>query len=106
MFRLDGEVFLFGTAIAAPLKSIKIARICASSQRDRPTGGSWIVANRRSYSGWGRGCKSGRKRGVTDEWIGRALVAEGGHGPVPRNEGGVVAHRPQPGRDRADQLLL
>jgi hypothetical protein len=33
MFRLDGEVFLFGTAIAAPLntdlKTIKIATICA-----------------------------------------------------------------------------
>src|SRR5437764_7759364 len=37
---------------------IKIATICASSQRDRPTGGSWIVANRRSYSGWSRGCKA------------------------------------------------
>src|SRR5690242_12751471 len=33
MFRLDGEVFLFGTAIAAPLKSIKIATICANSQQ-------------------------------------------------------------------------
>jgi len=36
MFRLDGEVFLFGTAIAAPLNAksttIKIATICASSQ--------------------------------------------------------------------------
>jgi hypothetical protein len=50
MFRFDGEVFLFGTAIAAPLKSIKIATICASSQRDKPTGGGRIVANRRPYS--------------------------------------------------------
>src|SRR5689334_7222542 len=36
MFRLDGEVFLFGTAIAAPLIAIKIATICALSQRDNP----------------------------------------------------------------------
>jgi hypothetical protein len=40
MFRFDGEVFLLGTAIAAPLNAsrttIKIATICASSQRDNP----------------------------------------------------------------------
>jgi hypothetical protein len=40
MFRFDGEVFLLGTAIAAPLKysgqTIKIATICASSQRANP----------------------------------------------------------------------
>jgi hypothetical protein len=45
MFRFDGEVFLLGTAIAAPLKSIKIATICASSQRVGPVGGGRIVAN-------------------------------------------------------------
>src|SRR5207244_9484645 len=40
MFRFDGEVFLLGTAIAAPSKAIgttiKIATICASSQRVAP----------------------------------------------------------------------
>jgi hypothetical protein len=40
MFRFDGEVFLLGTAIAAPSTeietTIKIATICASSQRDNP----------------------------------------------------------------------
>jgi hypothetical protein len=54
MFRLDGDVFLFGTAIAAPLKllsSIKIATISASSRRAGTRGGGRIVANRGSYSG-------------------------------------------------------
>jgi hypothetical protein len=32
------------------LATIKIATICASSQRDKPTGGGRIVANRRPYS--------------------------------------------------------
>jgi hypothetical protein len=54
MFRLDGEVFLLGTAIAAPLNAIsttiKIATICASSRWDKPTGGGRIVANRGPYS--------------------------------------------------------
>jgi hypothetical protein len=59
MFRFDGEVFLFGTAIAGPLKSIKIATICASSHGDYPTGGGQIVANSGSYSEVSRGCKSG-----------------------------------------------
>jgi hypothetical protein len=36
MFRFDGDVFLFGTAMKAPLKSIKIATICAHSQRVAP----------------------------------------------------------------------
>src|SRR5690348_4803634 len=39
MFRFDGEVFLLGTAIAAPstqLASIKIATICASSYAGKP----------------------------------------------------------------------
>ena len=51
MFRFDGEVFLLGTAIAAPLKaSIKIATIFASSQQAEPAGGGWIVATERPYS--------------------------------------------------------
>src|SRR3954470_13521198 len=33
-------------------------------------------------------------------------MAEGGHGAVAGDERGVVAHRPKPGGDRADQLLL
>ncbi len=57
MFRFDGEVFLFGTAIAAPLKSIKIATICASFS-GLPRGGGRIVANRGSYSV----CTAERKR--------------------------------------------
>jgi hypothetical protein len=36
MLRFEGDVFLLGTAIAAPLASIKIATICANSQRDHP----------------------------------------------------------------------
>jgi len=58
MLRFDGEVFLLGTAIAAPLNAwsttIKIATICASSRRGSfwgfPAGGGRIVANRGSYS--------------------------------------------------------
>jgi hypothetical protein len=58
MFRFDGEVFLLGTAIAAPLNggstTIKIATICASSRRGSfwgfPAGGGRIVANRGPYS--------------------------------------------------------
>jgi len=58
MLRLDGEVFLLGTAIAAPLNAsrttIKIATICASSQQGlfggEPAGGGRIVANSGSYS--------------------------------------------------------
>ena len=33
-------------------------------------------------------------------------MAEGRHWAVPWNERGVVAHRPQLRRDRADELLL
>jgi hypothetical protein len=55
MFRFDGEVFLLGTAIAAPstqvLASIKIATICASSRQGMPPRRRLIVANRGSYSG-------------------------------------------------------
>jgi uncharacterized membrane protein YecN with MAPEG domain len=65
MFRFDGEVFLLGTAIAAPLKSIKIATICALSRQEPlegdSRGGTRIVANRRSYSAWRRGCKGERR---------------------------------------------
>jgi hypothetical protein len=58
MLRFDGEVFLLGTAIAAPSHAnwttIKIATICASSQQGplwgKPAGGARIVANRGSYS--------------------------------------------------------
>src|SRR5690349_20161708 len=77
MFRFDGEVFLLGTAIAAPLNAcsttIKIATICASSQRACRWVGSrrrrWIVANRGPYSGSGRCCKlsvamQGRRGGL------------------------------------------
>jgi hypothetical protein len=73
MFRFDGEVFLFGTAIAAPLNAsrttIKIATICASSQREKPAGGGRIVANRGPYSETGRCCKLG-------------VPVRGGHGGV------------------------
>src|SRR6185369_6845765 len=67
MFRFDGEVFLLGTAIAAPSHAsqttIKIATICASSQRASQmvstAGGGRIVANRGPYSGTSRSCKGG-----------------------------------------------
>src|SRR4051812_4341562 len=111
MLRLDGEVFLLGTAIAAPLKSIKIATICASSRQESPggdsRGGTRIVANRGSYSACSRRCKSGGGQNrVSDEGVGAPFVAESGHWAVAGDEVGVVAHRPEPGGDRADQLLL
>jgi hypothetical protein len=62
MFRFDGEVFLLGTAIAAPsiqMTSIKIATICASSYAGMPRGGARIVANRGPYSETCRERKSG-----------------------------------------------
>src|SRR6185503_11438172 len=115
MFRLDGEVFLLGTAIAAPSTefwtTIKIATICASSQQGPfwgfPAGGGRIVANRGPYSEIGACCKSGgRQRRVPDERIRCSLVAEGRHRAVAGDEGRLVAHRPQPLGDGGDQLLL
>src|SRR3982751_5706373 len=74
MFRFDGEVFLLGTAIAAPSHAsrttIKIATICASSQRASQmvstAGGGRIVANRGPYSGTIRSCKGRVRRGLED----------------------------------------
>ncbi len=110
MFRFDGEVFLLGTAIPAPstrVTSIKMATICASSRRGFPHGGSWIVANRGSYSETPRKRKSDRRKGViADTGIGLALVPESRHRPVTGNEGRLVAHRPQLRQNRADELLL
>jgi len=48
MLRLDGEVFLLGTAIAAPVWILdykKLATICALLERGLPRGGGRIVAN-------------------------------------------------------------
>ena len=50
MLRLDGDVFLFGTAIAAPLISIKMATILRLFPAGGAHGGGRIVANRGSYS--------------------------------------------------------
>src|SRR5437868_3685118 len=104
MLRFDGEVFLFGTAIAAPLKSIKIATICALSRREFPEGdsrgGTGIVANRRSYNACARERKSRRKCVVADVGVGRPLMTEGGHRAVPGDKRGLVAHWPQLLRDR------
>jgi hypothetical protein len=50
MFRLDGDVFLFGTAIAAPLIQNKNCDDLRHSQRGLPRGGGRIVANRGPYS--------------------------------------------------------
>jgi hypothetical protein len=49
MFRFEGEVFLFGTAIAAPFASIKMATISCPISAGSPPGGR-IVANRGCYS--------------------------------------------------------
>jgi hypothetical protein len=50
MFRLDGEVFLFGTAIAAPSIQNKIATILRHFSRELTRSGGRIVANRGPYS--------------------------------------------------------
>jgi len=50
MFRFDGEVFLLGTAIAAPLNINKNCDDLHLSRRVGTRGGGWIVANRGSYS--------------------------------------------------------
>ena len=50
MFRLDGEVFLLGTAIPAPSKSNKNCDDLRLVLAGRPRGGGWIVANDGSYS--------------------------------------------------------
>ena len=50
MFRFEGEAFLFGTAIAAPLIAIKIATILRQVSAGKTRGGGRIVANRGSYS--------------------------------------------------------
>src|SRR4051794_19676518 len=83
MFRFDGEVFLLGTAIAAPSHAsrttIKIATICASSQRASQmvstAGGGRIVANRGSYSGTSRSCKGRVRSGLE----GRNMGAHSGY---------------------------
>src|SRR4051794_18138693 len=110
MFRLDGDVFLLGTAIAAPLKSIKIATICALSRQEPlegdSRGGTRIVANRRSYSACARECKSRRECGIAHIGVRPALMAEVRHRTVAGNEGRFIAHRPQLLGDRLDQLLL
>src|SRR6476661_3368503 len=66
MLRFDGEVFLLGTAIAAPLNAwsttIKIATICASSQQG-PFGGSPQAAagSSRTAAPIARGAASARR---------------------------------------------
>src|SRR3954469_13331652 len=45
-----------------------------------------------------------RQNGVGDKRIGLPLLAEGRQRPMPRHEAHVVAERPQPRRDRLDQL--
>jgi hypothetical protein len=62
MFRFDGEVFLFGTAIAAPLKINKNCDDLRQSQRGQTRGGGRIVANRGPYS------ESGRERKRRSGW--------------------------------------
>ena len=89
MFRFDGDVFLFGTAIAAPSNAIKMATT------SRPSRGGRIVANRRPYSETPLKRKSGGSEGrIANERVGPSLMSEGRHWPVPGNEGGLVAHRP------------
>jgi hypothetical protein len=62
MFRFDGEVFLFGTA----MRHLQINRDNNRNCDDLrlisagvPAGGGWIVANRGSYSETGACCKLG-----------------------------------------------
>ena len=62
MFRLDGEVFLLGTAIPAPLKSNKNCDDLRLVLAGRPRGGGRIVANRGSYSEMSRGRKAVGRR--------------------------------------------
>jgi hypothetical protein len=54
MFRFDGEVFLLGTAIAAPLNSSSVINKNCDDLRlvsaGYSRGGARIVANRGSYS--------------------------------------------------------
>jgi hypothetical protein len=54
MFRLDGEVFLLGTAIPAPSISNKNCDDLRLVQAGSPRGGGRIVANRGSYNGMPR----------------------------------------------------
>jgi uncharacterized membrane protein YecN with MAPEG domain len=68
MFRFDGEVFLLGTAIAAPFNINKNGDDLAPNSTGKPRGGGRIVANRRPYSETSRGCKAAtrvRPRGMT-----------------------------------------
>jgi hypothetical protein len=55
MFRDDGEVFLFGTAITAPLNSYNKNGDDLAPNR----AGGRIVANRGPYTAWGCCCKLG-----------------------------------------------
>ena len=50
MFRLEGEVFLLGTAIPAPSNNNKNCDDLRLVQAGSPRGGGRIVANRGSYS--------------------------------------------------------
>jgi uncharacterized membrane protein YecN with MAPEG domain len=61
MFRLDGEVFLLGTAIAAPVLSNgqKNWRLSSPGSSGKSRGGGRIVANGASYNGFARRCKRG-----------------------------------------------
>src|SRR3954470_17527205 len=96
MLRFDGEVFLLGTAIAAPLKSKKIATICAMSQRGRPRGGGRIVANRRTYSAWSRRCKADLGPARSRGWLAGLILIPAADAPRPRtalarhSQGGIA----------------
>src|SRR5690606_29393781 len=60
---------------------------------------------RRPRAGAARRAGSG-ERVVPDEGIVGALLAEGGHRPVARHEGDVVAQRPELVADRVDQVRM
>src|SRR5207253_11509333 len=54
-----------------------------------------------------RTCKSGSGQcRVADKWVGLAFIAEGRHRSMTRHERRLVAHRPEPFGDRADEVLL
>jgi hypothetical protein len=60
MFRLEGEVFLFGTAIAAPVYSQKNWRRSAPHLDGLARGGGEIIAIRGPYSESSAKRKAGR----------------------------------------------
>src|SRR5690606_40567238 len=71
-------------APSAPARALAAPAARAVARRDAPSG----------------------ERVVPDEGIVGALLAEGGHRPVARHEGDVVAQRPELVADRIDEIRM